>query len=217
LSPASYATGAGPRAIAVLPASPPFLNAPPLLYVANTNGSHDISAFHIDAATGDLTPIAGSPFVSGSSVTSLAFDAEGPFLYAADANGSTAAIFGFLVDRISGALSPLSGFPLALPLCNYVVTDQTGAYLYATTGTDLLGYSIDATTGELTALPGFPITVGADVRSASIDPTNQFLYVANGSAGTVTGYTLNAATGALTLMPDSLFVVGTSADYIATF
>jgi 6-phosphogluconolactonase len=217
LSPASYATGAGPRAIAILPASPPFPYAPSLLYVANTGGSHDISAFQIDAATGDLSQIAGSPFVSGSSVTSLAFGAEGAFLYAADANGGTAAIFGFLVDRFSGALSPLSGFPLALPLCNYVVTDQTGAYLYATTGTDLLGYSIDAATGALTALPGFPIAVGANVRSVSIDPTNQFLYVANGSAGTVTSYTLNAATGALTPMPGSPFAVGTSADYIATF
>jgi 6-phosphogluconolactonase (cycloisomerase 2 family) len=217
LSPASYTTGAGPRAIAILPASPPLIYAPPLLYVANTGGSHDISAFTINAATGDLTPIAGSPFVSGSSVTSLAFGAEGAFLYAADANGSTAAIFGFLVDRLSGALSPLSGSPLALPLCNDVVTDQTGTYLYATTGTDLLGYSIDALTGTLTLLPGFPIAVGADVRSVSIDPTNQFLYVANGSAGTVTSYTLNAVTGALTLMPGSPFAVGTAADYIATF
>ena len=92
-----------------------------------------------------------------------------------------------------------------------------GTYLYATTGTDLLGYSIDALTGALTLLSGFPIAVGANVRSVSIDPTNQFLYVANGSAGTVTSYTLNATTGALTLMPGSPFAVGTSADYISTF
>lgn len=69
----------------------------------------------------------------------------------------------------------------------------------------------------MTALAGFPIAVGGEVPSVSIDPTNQFLNVANGSAGTVTSYSLNATTGALTLMPGSPFAVGSSADYIATF
>ena len=50
-----------------------------------------------------------------------------------------------------------------------------------------------------------------------IDPTNPFLYVRNGSAGTVTGLVLNAATGELTPMPGSPFFVGTPADFIATF
>jgi 6-phosphogluconolactonase (cycloisomerase 2 family) len=71
--------------------------------------------------------------------------------------------------------------------------------------------------GALTLLSGFPMAVGANVRSMSIDQTNQFLYVANGSAGTVTSYTPNATTCALTLMPGSQFAVGASADYIATF
>jgi 6-phosphogluconolactonase (cycloisomerase 2 family) len=212
LSPISYATGAGPVAMAIDP-------YPGFLYVANTGSSSNISAFRIYDATGSLTPIAGSPFPSGSSVSSLAlaFGAGGAFLYAADANGGAAAIYGFSIDGTTGALISRGGFPYPLPSCKFIVADQTGAYLYATTGTDILGYSIDATTGALTALPGFPITVGADVRSVSIDPTNQFLYVANGSAGTVTSYTLNATTGALTLMPGSPFAVGTSADYITTF
>jgi 6-phosphogluconolactonase (cycloisomerase 2 family) len=209
LSPASYATGVGPAAMAIDPASPW------LLYIAGS--SSNISAFQVDDATGGLAEIAGSPFPSGGSVSSLAFG--GPidaYLYAASATGNTAAIYGFSVNG-DGTLTLISGFPLALPSCKFIVADQTGTYLYATTGTDLLGYSIDATTGALTALAGFPIAVGANVQSVSIDPTNQFLYVANGSAGTVTSYTLNAATGALTPMPGSPFAVGTSADYIATF
>ena len=198
------------------------------LYTANTGGSSDISAFLTDS----MTPVTGSPFPSGSSVSSLAFGAGGKFLYAADASGSTAGIYGFtikpfgfinpdpqtvIVDPSSGALTSLPGFPYKLPTCNFVVADQTGTYLYATTGTDLRGYSIDVLTGALTALSGFPIAVGADVRSVSIDPANQFLYVANGSAGTVTGFQLDAATGALSPMPSSPFAVGTSADFFATF
>ena len=113
--------------------------------------------------------------------------------------------------------APLASFPYALPSCTFIVADQTGTYLYATTVTELLGYSIDASSGALNPLSGFPIAVGADVKSVSIDPTNQFLYVANGSAGTVTGFTLNAATGALTLIPGSPFAVGTSADFFTAF
>ena len=216
----SSSTGAGPSAIAITPykysGNPyPSMN----LFTANTRGSN-ISAFNFDRnVDGGLDPAPGSPFSSGSNISTLAFGAGGQFLYTADASGATASIDGFIArsDANPGALIRLSGFPLSLPSCTFIVADQTGAYLYATTGTDLLGYSINATTGALTALSGFPIAVGAGVRSVSIDPTNQFLYVANGSAGTVTSYTLNAATGALTLMPGSPFTVGTSADYIATF
>jgi 6-phosphogluconolactonase (cycloisomerase 2 family) len=208
-------TGAGPSAMAIDPSNR-------FLYTANAGGS-TISAF--DAS--DLAAAPGSPFSSGSSVSTLAFGAGGKFLYAVHASGATAAIVGFTVrprwdqngnpDPNAGALASLAGFPQPLPSCTFITADQTGTYLYATTGTDLLGYSIDATTGALTALAGFPIAVGANVQSVSIDPTNQFLYVANGSAGTVTSYTLNAATGALTLMPGSPFAAGTSADFIATF
>ena len=81
----------------------------------------------------------------------------------------------------------------------------------------MLGYSIDRQTGALNPVPGFPVAVGANADSVSIDPTNQFLYVRNGSAGTVIGFELNAATGELTPMPGSPFAVGKSADFFATF
>ena len=201
-SPASYATGAGPSAMVIHPSNS-------FLYTANASG--DISAFHLD-----LTLIAGSPFTSGgNSVSSLAFGAGGKFLYAANASGGTAAIIGFSVDPDAGALARLPGFPL--PSCHYIVADQTGTYLYATAGTDVLAYNIDAQTGTLNLLPGFPVAVGASADSVTIDPTNQFLYVANGSAGTVTSFELNVATGELTPMPGSPFAVGTSADFIAAF
>jgi 6-phosphogluconolactonase (cycloisomerase 2 family) len=67
----------------------------------------------------------------------------------------------------------------------------------------VLGYSIDRQTGALNPLPGFPVAVGANADSISIDPTNQFLYVRNGGAGTVIGFELNAAAGELTPMPGS--------------
>ena len=77
--------------------------------------------------------------------------------------------------------------------------------------------SIDVNTGALSPLAGFPFAVDANATSIGIDPTNQFLYVSNGGAGTVTGFNLNAATGALAPMSGSPFAVGASASLIATF
>jgi 6-phosphogluconolactonase (cycloisomerase 2 family) len=154
LLPASYASGFGPSAIAIHPDGP-------FLYSANAGGSNDISAFQMDNNSGGLTPLAGSPFASGSSVSSLAFGAGGNFLYAADASGGAAAIYGFSVapwgDPNGGALTGLAGFPHPLPSCTFIVADQTGTYLYATDGTDLLGYGIDANTGALTRSPASPL------------------------------------------------------------
>jgi 6-phosphogluconolactonase (cycloisomerase 2 family) len=214
-SPASYATGTGPSVMAIKPGNGPY-GFPPILYIANA-GSNDISAFWILGAYGPEQALesVGSPFRSGSSVTSLAFGAAA--VYAANANGVDATISGFSIDPNTAALTSLPGFPFALPSCNYIAADRTDTYLYATAGTNVLGYSIDAQTGALSPLPGFPVAVGANADSISIDPTNQFLYVRNGSAGTVIGFELNAATGELTLMPGSPFAVGKSADFFATF
>src|SRR6266699_6362176 len=56
---------------------------------------------------------------------------------------------------------------------------STGAYLYVTAGSGIVGYGIDGTTGMLTPLPGFPVVTGTDAYSVALDPTNQFLYGAN--------------------------------------
>lgn len=215
-SPASFATGTSPSVMAVVGGGGPY-GFGPVLYIAN-DGSNDISAYWLLGAFGReqaLESVGGSPFPSGSSVSSLT--SGGRFLYAANANGVDATISAFSVDLNTAALTSLVGFPFALPSCSYIAADRNGTYLYATAGTNLFGYGIDAQTGALSALPGFPVAVGANADAISIDPTNQFLYVRSGSAGTVTAFQLGAATGELTLMPGSPFAVGSSADFIATF
>ena len=124
---ASYATGTGPSAMAVggyVGANAPFHS---FLYIANAGGSNDISAFQIDALSGGLIPVAGSPFPSNGNVSSLAFGAGDAFqypsgtigspgikglLYAANASGGTASIMGFSIqtdtgDANAGALTAL--------------------------------------------------------------------------------------------------------------
>jgi 6-phosphogluconolactonase len=209
LSPATFATGKGPSSITVDPTGR-------FIYVANNGGSNDVSAFSV-ATTGLLTPVAGSPFPAGANPLSLALGTTGKFLYTANPDATNSSISGFSVDLGSGVLTPLSGSPFPLAVSHYIATDRTGAYLYVTSGVNVVGYGIDATTGALTALAGFPVGASANAYSVTIDLTNQFLYVGNDGAANISGFRLDASTGALTLMPDSPFPAGNLPEFVATF
>jgi 6-phosphogluconolactonase (cycloisomerase 2 family) len=207
LSPATYATGQGPSSLTVDPTSR-------FLYVANSGGSNDISAFVIASdGSGGLTPMAGSPFAAGANPLGLAFGASGKFLYTANTGGANPRISGFAVDS-SGALTALSGSPFPAAVNHSIAADGTGAYLYATSGAGVLGYRIDATSGSLTSLPGFPL--GATSYSVAFDPTNQFVYIANQGSATVSGFTFGASTGGLTPIAGSPFAAGNSPDSVTT-
>jgi 6-phosphogluconolactonase (cycloisomerase 2 family) len=203
--PFTIATGRSPKSIVVDPEGSQ-------IYVANHGGSNDISEFY-----SDLTPVPGSPFPAGGNPLSLALGANGKFLYSANPDATNPSISGFSVDGGIGVLSPLSGSPFPLPVSHYIATDQTGAYLYVTSGASVLGYGIDAATGALTPLPGFPVAAGANAYSITVDPTNQFLYVTNDGTANVSGFTLDASTGALTPMSGSPFPAGNHPKFIATF
>ena len=211
LSPATYPTGKGPTSIA-------YDYNGGFVFVANHGGSNDISVFNSNGFNaGTLLPAAGSPFPAGGNPLSLALGAGGKFLYTANPDATHPSISGFSIDPITGALSPLSGSPYPLSVSHYMAADLTGAYLYVTTGTNIVGYAIDATSGALAALPGFPVAAGANAYSVNIDPTNQFLYVANDGAANVSGFRLDASTGALTPMAGSPFPAGTHPEFIAMF
>jgi 6-phosphogluconolactonase len=202
--PSNTATGMGPTSVVVGPINQ-------YIYVANHGGSNDISAFDTNG-----TAAHGSPFPAGGNPLSLALGAGGKFLYSANPDATDPSISGFRID-LAGPLTPLSGSPFHLPVSHYIATDQTGAYLYVTTGVNIVGYAIDATTGALTQLPGFPLTVGVDAYSITVDPTNRFLYVTDDGAANIKGFRLDASTGALTPMSGPPFPAGKNPEFIATF
>jgi 6-phosphogluconolactonase (cycloisomerase 2 family) len=214
-APSTYPTGKGPTSLAIVFAVPGLASS--VLYIANHGGSNDISGYELNS----MTPLPGSPFPAGGNPLSLAIGAGGKFLYSANpghARATPSTISGFSIDP-SGTLSPLSGSPFALPVSHYLATDQTGAYLYVTSGTGIVGYAINQNTGALTALAGFPVATGApsDAYSISIDSTNQFLYVTNDAGATVSGFRLDAATGGLTSIANSPFPAGNGPQFVATF
>ncbi|TMB31107.1 MAG: lactonase family protein [Deltaproteobacteria bacterium] len=72
------------------------------LYVPNTT-SGDVSAFSIDAKTGALAQIAGSPYPAGAGPLSIEIDESGRFVYVPNSGSNDVSVF-----RIDGATGRLA-------------------------------------------------------------------------------------------------------------
>ncbi len=115
-------------------------------YVANSTGN-SISAYAINATTGALSPLAGSPFASiGTAPVAVTVDPNGEFLYVADNGSNDVAV--------------------------YAITPDT-----------------DANAGGLTSA-GVAIPAGSGPIALTVDPTGNYLYVANQADNTVSAYTI---------------------------
>ncbi|EOQ97050.1 lactonase, 7-bladed beta-propeller domain protein [Leptospira wolbachii serovar Codice str. CDC] len=80
------------------------------VYVANSGtGQGTISAYSIQLTNGALTPVSGSPFVSGFSPIGLSIDPKGKFLYSSNTEGGS--VSGFTIGD-DGSLWPMAGFPV---------------------------------------------------------------------------------------------------------
>jgi 6-phosphogluconolactonase (cycloisomerase 2 family) len=79
-------------------------------YVAN-GGSNNVSAYTINAATGALTPVAGSPFTAGSVPIEVAVDPTGKFAYVS--NDGSDNVTAYAINAATGALAPVVGSPFA--------------------------------------------------------------------------------------------------------
>lgn len=181
------------------------------LYVSTSGG---IEAFSINQSTGQLTPIAGSPF--GTDIPSPWTEVITPnnmFLYALSAKNS-GVMYGFSVDQTSGALTPLPGSPFSTGSCGSVTPGGTigipgpdnmtiasaGKFMYDNCGV----YSLDQTNGTVTQVSGqgpgdWPV----------IDPTGQFLWAITSNQTAcfscdvgVQVYSVDTNTGAFTAIPN---------------
>jgi 6-phosphogluconolactonase len=137
------------------------------LYVMASGG---VYAFSIQAGTGALTEIAGSPFAAAAPnspgysqpATLMAIDQTNHFLYVSTSSG----IFAYTIDQTTGQLAAIAGSPFAasqVPNSWTIVIAPTNLYLYqleTENASSLYGYSINQTTGVLTALSGSPFNAG---------------------------------------------------------
>jgi hypothetical protein len=171
------------------------------LYVGQSVGSFDgsIAVFAIDAATGALSHIAGSPFPNVPNfgrVAALALSPDGRFLF----TGGTA--------LATYAVNPVTGVPTRIAsrdgLCCGLMVDSTGQFLFGTAGDGLHGFSI-AADGALTPV-GVPQSIGSGTSTiTALVSVADLVYVGNAATGGVYGFRVNPATGALTPVAGSPF------------
>ncbi|MBZ5718881.1 MAG: lactonase family protein [Acidobacteriia bacterium] len=187
------------------------------LYVSDFAGA--IDAYAINAATGGLTPISGSPFQvgSGTGPYGLAIDSVGKFLFLTHVN--TQSIYVFTRDANTGALTSVPSSPFAANDPWQLVVHPSDNFLYASNTYDLMGsisaYAIDRSTGALTEIAGSPFTTVAGWPGPSglaISSSGKFLYAGLGGTANanhlVAAFSIDSSTGALTPVSGSPFTTG---------
>jgi 6-phosphogluconolactonase (cycloisomerase 2 family) len=172
------------------------------VYAANLF-SPNISGYKVDAITGTLTSVAGSPFQTGGPLPeALAMHPSGRFLYAATSSNSIAA---YAIDRATGTLTSRGSVAGPASGLSAIAVHPGGRFLYASAGGSSGGisvYSIDLSSGAL-ADTGFAPAGTAGASSITVDPGGKFLYGAVTLPTGVSSYSIDAGTGALTsLGPD---------------
>lgn len=111
----AFAVGIDAGPIAINPAGT-------FAYVINggrDDGDGSLSAFRIDATTGALTPVPGSPFATGNTPTSIVFNPAGTFVYVGslgDVGFRTIVVY--RINTKTGVLTQIHGSP-------FVVTDSS--------------------------------------------------------------------------------------------
>ena len=206
----SVGTGANTPTILAMDSAGSFL------YVGNSGASFpSLSVFSIDASSGNLTAVSGSPFATGLTPLNIKVTPNGTALYV---SGPGSPGFIEVWSLVSGV--PQSVIQAVQPGTNPygLAIDSTGSHLYvANTGDASIGqYSISATDGTLTMIaPAFGQTVSAPV-SLLVDNSGKYLYVANNqSPGFLTAYGIGSD-GSLTLLTASPFTTPTNPVFIAT-
>jgi 6-phosphogluconolactonase (cycloisomerase 2 family) len=178
------------------------------------SADNTIFAYTTNSGTGQLTQTVNSTITTqGTKLTSI--NASGSFVYLTDAGATTASPGGYILPYTVGtncSLGTLTGGSVPnLPLTanpQYSFTDARGRYLYvlnqSSTNTQnanstISAFTIDSTNGKLQQIgdANNPYPVGAGPVCMVEDPTNQYVYTSNNTAGTVTGKIVNQNTGQL--------------------
>ena len=176
-----------------------------------------IAAFTIDASTGGLTAVSGSPFGGNINPVYGASDPAGKFLYAVDQ--SAGSVDSFSIDQTTGALTAVPGSPVRLnpSEARVPIVDPSGSFLYIThldsCGDGCKG-AVSAfkigTDGSLTAIAGSPYTTDYGTLGIAMRPDGKFLYTMNGANGggtvaDISAFQVDPTSGALTQVSGSPF------------
>ena len=190
------------------------------LYVPNQS-ANTVSAYTIDASTGTLAAVAGSPFATEPTPRFVTAEPSGKFVYVTTLGSSTSPprISGFALNGTSGALTALADSPFDLggstpPAAGSLfitapALNPAGAFGYLsvwnpppTPTAQLYGATMDATSGDLADIAGTPLPVGYEAQSPVFDPTGKFAFLARdtspNSSGEIMTFNVSSPSGVLT-------------------
>lgn len=154
-------------------------------------------------------------------------DTRAGYLYVLNDNAAGGNnIYGYSVNEMTGALTLLSGFPVAtngngggfIGNIEQLTIDRLNNRLYVVNdGSDTISaYSVNPTTGALAALPFSPIGLPAGVyQTIAVHPSGSPLVVGDGSNGRSASYVITATMA--TAAADSPFSTGTSSSFSSVF
>jgi 6-phosphogluconolactonase (cycloisomerase 2 family) len=190
------------------------------LLVTNSYGNN-ISVFSIDAGSGALSEVAGSPFPANSGPAEILITPSGKFVFVSNPGIGMVTAFTFS----NGVLTQAPGSPVFSGAGAFgLAVDATERFLYvanpsavnlppyASITGNISGFNIDSGTGALSPMLGSPFTPTSTVASQNgptaitIDPTGRFVYAAtSGSSSSIWCFTITPTNGQLVAVTGSPF------------
>jgi 6-phosphogluconolactonase (cycloisomerase 2 family) len=191
-------------------------------------GQASNSLFSFQGSTaGSLSPITSAATGQAPSAVALeVFDTSEQNLYVTNAASNNLSVFG--VGPTSGMVTP-SGITIAVGTNPIAVglrgpsgtlisgqVDRGDLYVLNQGSSSISAFRIADTAGHMIPIPGSPFATQPNPQAMAVvtggtSPTNiaTYVYVANGSLGTISGFKANAD-GSLTEVPGSPFAAGTN-------
>lgn len=128
------------------------------------SSGNGLNVFAIEAVTGKLSSVAGSPFTadvgSDPQARNLTVDPRGDFVYATEF-GPKSHVVGFAINRNNGQLTAVPGTPLSSSAPYSIAVDPSGRFVFVgTDGGQLAVFSLDRPSGALTKIDGSPFLLG---------------------------------------------------------
>jgi 6-phosphogluconolactonase (cycloisomerase 2 family) len=165
-------------------------DVPEFLYVKSSSAS-TVEAFRVNVATGALTPVGGAATLGTTGGIAAATSPAGSFLFAS--SPASGVVRTYSINPGSGGLSFVGDYPSGTPSPDKLITRPSGGVLYSSD--DLAGplvtMHIDPGIGGLSVAGSAGGSL--DPAAMAVDPTNSYLYLADGSGTDIRFYALDAA------------------------
>lgn len=176
-------------------------------FLAVTDELSALSVFAIDAATGALTEIGGSPFALGGYTFGSRMDPSGTYLYVPDTDNKTLQVFTF--DAVTGVPTEIGGSPVAVATTDFnngLAFTPDGARVYHGVFGEPELHAFDVAAGLPTALGASPFTIAgvSGTTSMSVSRDGAFLATAHEGDQVINVFSL-AADGTPTAVAGSPF------------